>query len=141
MGWICEIIFILSTSFTKISVLLLFERLIRPLQNHKLLWTIRGAIAFVSVFMVTFFISPLAACQPFSALWRRDDPAYRGNYHCNHVEKSIPIAAGASALTDLAAVVIPLAVLWSLQRPLQQKAGLYAVFAIGFLCVDFPSCL
>lgn len=133
MGWICQILFILSTSFTKISVLLLFERLIRPLQDRKLLWTIRGAVAFVSVFLIAFFIVPFAACQPFSSLWLRVEPNYHGSYHCADVKISLPIAAGVSALTDLAAVVIPLVVLWSLQRPSQQKAGLYAVFATGFL--------
>jgi hypothetical protein len=133
MGWLCHILFIVSLSCTKISVFLLYQRLISPFNNRKLLWTIRGALALVTVFMVVFFILPFATCSPFYAIWRQVDPKYKAKHHCTNDNASAPVAAAASTITDFLAVVIPLAILYSLRRPLRQKAGLYAVFAIGFL--------
>lgn len=83
--------------------------------------------------MLAFSIVPLVACTPFDAVWRQYDPNYHGEYTCRVDQISRPIAAAISTVTDFVAVAIPLAILYSLRRPLRQKAGLYAVFAIGFL--------
>jgi hypothetical protein len=133
MGWLCHILFIVSLSCTKISVFLLYQRLISPFNNRKLLWTIRGALALVVTFMVVFFILPFVTCSPFNALWRQVDPNFKTKFHCTHDNASAPVAAATSTITDFLAVIIPLAILYSLRSPLRQKAGLYAVFAIGFL--------
>jgi hypothetical protein len=135
IGWLCHILFILSTSCTKISVLILYQRLISPFNNRKILWTIRAALAFVSLFMFIFFVLPFVTCSPFQATWLQADQKYKDThkYHCVHDKSSSPIAAGFSAMTDFIAVIIPLAILYSLRRPLRQKAGLYTVFATGFL--------
>ncbi|TLD32443.1 hypothetical protein E2P81_ATG05419 [Venturia nashicola] len=134
-GWLIELFFILATSLNKISVLLLYLRLINIFNNRNLLWAIRACLAFVVVYMLIFTILPLAKCTPISANWGMYDPTYTKSYACIADTVTWPVASALSAATDLAAVIIPLVILSGLRKPMKQKIGLYSVFAVGFLVV------
>ncbi|KAE9961936.1 hypothetical protein BLS_001109 [Venturia inaequalis] len=134
-GWLIELFFILATSLNKISVLLLYLRLINIFNNRNLLWAIRACLAFVVMHMLVFTILPLTKCTPISANWDMYDPAYTKSYTCISDTVTWPVAAAFSAVTDLAAVIIPLVILSGLRKPMKQKIGLYSVFAFGFLVV------
>lgn len=134
-GWLIELLVILATSFNKISVLLLYLRLINIFNNRNLLWAIRACLAFVVVYMLVFTIFPLAKCTPISANWDKYDPGYTKSYTCIDNSITWPLAAAINAATDLAAVIIPLVILSGLRKPMKQKIGLYSVFAVGFLYV------
>ncbi|QDS72065.1 hypothetical protein FKW77_002854 [Venturia effusa] len=134
-GWLIELLFILASSFNKLSVFLLYLRLINIFNNRGLMWATRACLAFVVLFMLVFTIIPLAKCQPISANWDMYNPTYAKPYVCIDDSITWPLAAALSAATDLAAVIIPLVILSGLRKPMKQKLGLYSVFAVGFLVV------
>lgn len=85
--------------------------------------------------MLVFTVIPLAKCTPLSANWDMYDPTHTKPYKCITDRVTWPVAAAISAATDLAAVVIPLAILNGLRKPMKQKIGLYSVFAVGLMYV------
>jgi hypothetical protein len=115
----------------KISVLVLYLRLINIFNNRNLLWAIRVTLGFTIAFVTTWTIIPLAKCTPFEANWRSYDPNYRTPHKCISDRLTLPVAAGLSAASDLVAVIIPLVILAGSPKPLKQKVGLYSVFAVG----------
>lgn len=126
-----------STSTTKISILLFYRRLTSDTISLGFLRCVHAAIAFVVLYFVVFIIVLFMNCQPFHAYWRQVDLEWNilneSKYHCIDEEKDLVAAAVVSVIQDFIACGMPSILFWKLKMPRRQKFALAAIFGVGFL--------
>jgi hypothetical protein len=134
-----EALFMISTSATKISILLFYRRLTDNSVSNGFLITVYAAITFVVLYFVTFFIVLFVSCRPLYAYWKQVDIVWNveneGKYHCINEEADLLAAAIVSVIQDFLACGMPIILFWKLKIPIRQKIALGAIFGVGFLYV------
>lgn len=120
------ITYLLAIPLAKLSILSLCYRIFRS--N---LWFRRTCyILFVMIAGYGFgsFLTALFRCHSVGAAW--SSPAL-GNASCLSIVKIQVVVVWINITTDVALMVLPMPVLWSLNMPWQKKAGVVIVFATG----------
>ncbi|KAK7718030.1 hypothetical protein SLS57_006177 [Botryosphaeria dothidea] len=131
-----SLLYMLSTSLTKISILCFYRRVgkIRPWFK----WTIWINMAYIAGYAIAIIIGLALECTPFHAYWDKVNPfwALSHEYTCIN-EGAANVAGGAiSASQDFIACILPMAIFWDLRISRRAKIALGAVFSLGFLtCV------
>jgi len=69
-GWIAEIIFLVATGCTKVSVLLFYRRLVEGTYSRTWKYATIAAIIFTTAYCVAFFFVLIFNCSPTDAYWR-----------------------------------------------------------------------
>jgi hypothetical protein len=132
-----EALYLLSTSTTKISILLFYRRLAAGSVSNGFIYSVYGAIAFVVLYFVVFFINLFVGCRPLPAFWLQVDPVWNakheGDYQCINEAANLIAAASVSVVQDCLACGMPAILFWKLQMPRKQKVALGLVFGIGIL--------
>lgn len=125
-GWYTILWYMLSLLLTKISILLLYIRILSYQHARYAVYAIL-AIVIVANGLWTF-ITVMTACVPLHAFWDRTIPGSQCRplvyWYAN---------TGLHIATDVLLYVLPLPVIVNLQVKLRQKVVLYGVFALGFL--------
>lgn len=126
-GIFTNIFYSVSITLTKISILLLYIRVL-TYDLARLLAKILLAVVIVSHAWI--IVSILTTCVPLQASWRWDPidppvychppPVFWGNV-CLHLA------------TDFLIFLLPLPIISSMRLPRRQKTGLYFVFCLAFL--------
>jgi len=127
--------FLLSTSCTKISILLFYRRLVDRSYSK---WIQRGiylAIGFTVVYLLVFTLFLAFFCSPSTAAWQSLDLSYNKTYRCADRAIADPLVGFVSAFSDIYAIAIPEIVVSRLKMPRRQKIVLYAVFGAGLIVV------
>ena len=128
-----QFLWALSLGFSKISILLLYKGVFAvPL----VIWTARGAIVFIALWVVGTILAGCLICRPFPMNWDQTIPGG----HCGDQVLSFTVTGVLNLLTDVMVLVLPLPYLARLQMRLYKKVVLLGVFSIGFLYVlSLPS--
>lgn len=132
-AWVAQILFLLGTTCTKISILLFYRRLTAGTLQKTFLYVIYASIAFVTSYAVIFEIVLLAGCQPLDAYWYSVLPTYTVDYTCYNEGAAAPAAAIISVFTDIVVVSLPWYVVMGMQMPIRQKLSLCAIFSVGIM--------
>jgi hypothetical protein len=134
-----ELFYILSTSLTKISILLFYRRLTSGSVTPFFRRVVQASILFVIGYSIAFYITTGFTCRPFSAFWKSVDIHWLlqhpegTDWTCLN-EGAIDLSASVISITqDFLACALPSALFWNLQLPRRQKFALGAIFALGFL--------
>lgn len=109
--WAIQIMFPITMTFTKISMLFLYRRIFPSTRFIILLYIIGGIIlawGLASVLSIIFI------CRPVQYFWDKTIP---GGY-CGNDFGILYGVAGPNIATDLAVLILPLPILWKLQMPL-----------------------
>lgn len=133
--WAGEWLYVASSAFIKISVLLFYRRLSAPFTKVFLVATWVGIIYNI-LYVIAFLLTLLLICRPVNSYWESFDPYWvvKGNkFSCGKEEISLPLSGVFSVLGDLYSTVLPLFLVWNLQLPRRQKLALYTLFALGFM--------
>jgi hypothetical protein len=134
---VLEAMYLVSTTTTKISILLFYRRLTDGAVSKTFIYTVYAAIAFVAAYFVVFFINLFVGCRPINSFWLQVDPLWsaehEGQYHCIDEAKNLIAAASVSVVQDFLACGMPAVLFWKLRIPRKQKIALGAVFGVGFL--------
>jgi hypothetical protein len=136
MSWLIQVFFLLSTGFTKLSVLLFYRRVVSGTYSRRFELALWGAMAFVLAVTVTFLILMCTMCKPLEAIWRMYDPTYMRHFSCFPADKQKYTSTTSGALsvfTDFYSVLLPATLLWRIQINRWQKIGLVFIFSTGFL--------
>lgn len=133
MAWLAQLSFLASTSFTKISVLLFYRRLVKGTYNRVWRYMTIGAIIFTALYGSGFIISLVVNCSPTEAYWRAYDPYYTTDWHCTDTTYLNPIAGALSVVSDIYSVILPMAIVRNFDIARRKKLALYAVFSLGLL--------
>src|ERR1700749_4777600 len=82
LGWVLAGLFLWSTCFTKLSVLLFYRRLVTGTCSKRYKIAIWTAMAVVLIYTFIMFWLLVVTCTPIDSFWRRMDPTYTTPYHC-----------------------------------------------------------
>lgn len=132
-----EALYMISTSTTKISILLFYRRLTDGTISRGFMIIVYAAITFVALYFVIFFIILFLSCRPIYAFWQQVDITWeiQNKYHCINEEADLVAAAIVSVIQDFIACGLPTILFWKLRIPKRQKIALGAIFGVGFLYV------
>lgn len=128
-----SLLYISSTTLTKISILLFYRRLGKIRQWFK--WTIWANMAFIVAYALCFIIALPLECSPVNAFWDKVNPlwAMKHEYTCVN-EGAGNVANGAiSAFQDFIACILPMAIFWDLRISNRAKMALGFVFSLGIM--------
>ena len=120
------IIYCLSILFIKLSILLLYLR-ISP--DRKFRTAVYSVIVVVVGYNLGSAFTNLFSCTPIARSW--DLSITSGS--CINRPIFYFVNAGLNIGTDFAMLTLPIPMLWNLQLPSRQKAGLIGVFMAGSL--------
>ncbi|KKY15822.1 putative integral membrane protein [Diplodia seriata] len=128
-----SLLYIGSTTLTKLSILLFYRRLGKIRQWFK--WTIWANMAFLIGYAICFIITIPLECSPVNAYWNKVNPmwAMKHDYSCIN-EGAGNVANGAiSAVQDFIACILPMAIFWDLRISKRAKLALGFVFSLGLI--------
>jgi hypothetical protein len=134
-----ETIFLYSTGFTKISILLFYRRLSKNSLSTGFHWAVKTAIFFVALHIVTFTFTRFLLCRPLNAFWNQVDIKWLEthvegrDYHCNDELAELLAVTSLSVALDFVACLMPIVLFWKLRLPIQQKIALASLFLVGFM--------
>ncbi len=119
-----QIFYMLSLACTKISILVLYLRI---LTYHYARWFTWSILVLTVVYNIVGFCIQLTSCIPVRKLW---EPALYGKCH--------PIALawafiGFHVGTDFLVFALPIPIIVTMTMPIRQKLLLIALFSLGFL--------
>ncbi|KAF2847829.1 hypothetical protein T440DRAFT_356488, partial [Plenodomus tracheiphilus IPT5] len=128
-----EIIYLASTTLTKISILTFYRRITSSIINRKLLIAVWASIVFVAIYGISSILALIFTCSPIEAYWYRFTTSWlrTHKYKCHDEILTLIVIIVISAVQDFIACILPMFVVVKLRLPLRQKAALSAVFLIG----------
>lgn len=124
-----EIAFAAACTLTKLSMLMLFRRL---LVSSTLLWRRITVLAMIVVGIQgsVFIITVIFQCRPPQDYWKiTSEP----QPNCINQSSSLLVAGIVNTLTDFTVVLLPIRLVFSLQLPRRQAFVVALLFAFGFL--------
>ena len=135
VGWIAQVLFLISTCATKTSVLLFYRRMVKDAYSRKWLYAIWAALFGLFAYFVAVLFTYCFICQPLSAYWESYDFNYNKTYTCINGDILSPLVGVLSIISDLYAVLLPSVMLrhYNLDVPKRQKIGLNIIFALGLM--------
>ncbi|KAK1854651.1 hypothetical protein CCHR01_02692 [Colletotrichum chrysophilum] len=127
-SYITIIFYNLGLAFVKVSILLLYLRVLRDLNYRKACYIALSLVAVVSTWTV---FSSVLFCLPFEKNWKPSAPG-----KCLDRGATWFANAAINIFTDFLILILPLPILPKIKQPRQQKISLYLIFALGFfVCV------
>ncbi|KAI5808650.1 hypothetical protein DFH27DRAFT_233961 [Peziza echinospora] len=126
IAWTVQLLFILSASCTKISILAFYLRVMNTVRTIRILSWI--GVVIVCGACLAFFLTLVLICFPLEAYWIAD---LKGK--C--VDSSAANIANASVnvFTDIYVFVIPITSVMKLTLPYRQRITLLLVFSLGLI--------
>jgi hypothetical protein len=131
MTWLDVMLSICSTCSTKISVLLLYRRILTP----SVAWSVAAWVA-IGVTTAYFLAGVLAfcfICDPLWAYWMAYDLDWNAAWHCADGRWLNYFVGVVSVVSDLYSIAFPVAVFeqTELQIPWKQRWTTYFFFCLG----------
>lgn len=137
--WLGEFSYLVCSCLVRISVLLVYRRLVLGTHSKVWFWAILGAIVFTAAWSLAFILALFLNCSPFEAYWKAFSPTYKQDFSCTDTSV-VNALSGVFAITgDLYAVALPFALTWNMQMPWRRKAALNAIFSLGLVVVAASS--
>lgn len=122
--WVAAIIYTLTGSFAKLSLLVVYIRL-SPQRSFQ--YCVAATMALIASYTVGLFFSFLFSCDPMSRSWN----ALETEGKCINQAALYIATAAANIISDVILFVLPIPLVVKLHMPRMQKIGLFFVFAIG----------
>ncbi|KAF3911295.1 hypothetical protein ABW21_db0201130 [Orbilia brochopaga] len=126
-AWANMLLYCIAVTFTKISILCFYLRLVPSGIFRKLTWLTMVAVVALGVaygLMVVFY------CIPVRAYWQ---PYEFPDAKCLSDEAALISNAAVNIVLDCWLWIMPVPVVWKVRLPIRQRIGLVAVFALGSL--------
>jgi len=125
LHWVFQITYKMAVAMNKASILLLYLR-IMPQRLYRI--AIFTLLTVVALFAVATTIAGVFQCIPVDKAWNKKKPG-----HCYNLVEAWYTNAVFSIVTDFLILMLPMHMVYKLQRDRREKFLLYAVFGLGFL--------
>lgn len=112
-------------SLIKLSVLLFYVRVFRPVQNYRVAFWIVGAMIIGWCIAINFLA--LFTCIPIRKAWTPTVPG-----HCLRTQSTFLGTAISNIVIDVIVLILPMPMIYRLHIGTIRKIGLVAVFAAGY---------
>ncbi|KAK8069943.1 hypothetical protein PG994_006559 [Apiospora phragmitis] len=122
--WVAAIIYTLTGSFAKLSLLVVYIRL-SPQKSFR--YCVAATMAFITSYTIGLFFSFIFSCNPMSRSWN----VLETEGSCINQAALYIATAVANIVSDVILFVLPIPLVIKLHMPRMQKIGLFFVFAIG----------
>lgn len=126
------LVFYLRLGFTDLAqycrIILLTYFLAVSSKFKKMCW---GTIAVLTPLLIASQIVIYCQCQPLRAVW--DVTLQLNEYSCIDIAAFLYSTSILSIITDIWILILPVRLLWRVQRPIKEKIQLLGVFMIGVL--------
>lgn len=145
-----EIIYLASTTLTKLSILLFYRRITNSVISRPLLIAIWASIIFgrsilrtllghiltmniVAAYGITFILVLIFTCDPVEAYWYRFTVSWleTHKYKCTDELVTLIVIITISTAQDFIACLLPMFVVRKLRLPFRQKLALSGIFLVG----------
>jgi hypothetical protein len=124
--WIESIIYGPLIFFTKLSILLLYLRLLVP-TRWSLLWTkIHIFISISAAFYTALTLVKIFQCQPQAKAYHKSMPG-----RCINIGVLLIVSGLFNTTSDALILLVPIKACWTLKMTWQKKVAVCAVFTIG----------
>jgi len=129
--FICELLYVLTTCLTKISIGLYFLRLTNKKPQRIIIHLVMIVVCFFSTVYLFFVIFQ---CNPVSNLWEQFGGVTGGRCMSKEIIANVTYAhAAMSVITDWAFGLLPIAFVWNLSLTGRTKASVILILSLGFL--------
>jgi hypothetical protein len=119
------------TLFVKVALLSLLARIFQPYRKWVIfIYIILGVVL---AYYIPAFVIKARICNPVSAYWNGTD----SGGSCLNQNRVILADSVISMVTDLAILILPLPLTWSLQMPFNQKLKVVGLLSAGGLATGF----
>ncbi|KAJ4309662.1 hypothetical protein N0V84_011382 [Fusarium piperis] len=123
-----EALYYITVSLTKVSILFLYLRVF-PQQNYRVFNICMMAFVIATGFSCT--VAGIFQCNPIRRAWLTSLPGTCFNRVALFIAN-----ASLNIAQDLIIYILPIPMLWQVQRPLGQRLALIGIFVVGgFVCV------
>jgi len=128
-----EVIYLASTTLTKLSILMFYRRITSSVISRPLLIAVWASIIFVAAYGITFILVLIFTCDPVEAYWYRFTTSWlrTHKYKCTDELATLMVIITISTAQDFIATLLPMFVVHKLRLPIRQKIALAAVFLVG----------
>lgn len=121
-----QVLWVLSLSCTKISILLLYLRIFPVTWTVRLSWATMGVTV---CWAIATILAGFLICKPLAYNWDQSIPGG----HCGDQVSSFTGTGVINLVTDLVVLGIPMPSLYKLQMATYKKVTFIAVFALGLM--------
>ncbi|GAM43396.1 hypothetical protein TCE0_050f18176 [Talaromyces pinophilus] len=131
ISYIATLFYAPMALFVKVALLTLLARVFKPYRKWVVfIYVILGVVL---TYYVPAFIIKARICSPISVYWNSTD----NGGSCLNQGKVIVADSVMSVVTDLAILILPLPLTWSLQMPLEKKLKVIGLLSAGWLATGF----
>ncbi|KAF3390956.1 hypothetical protein DPV78_011199 [Talaromyces pinophilus] len=131
ISYIATLFYAPMALFVKVALLTLLARVFKPYRKWVVfIYVILGVVL---TYYVPAFIIKARICSPISVYWNSTD----NGGSCLNQGKVIVADSVMSVVTDLAILILPLPLTWSLQMPLEKKLKVIGLLSAGGLATGF----
>ncbi|KAF2800269.1 hypothetical protein K505DRAFT_229155, partial [Melanomma pulvis-pyrius CBS 109.77] len=130
-----EILYLITTTLTKISILTFYQRITSSLISKPFKICVWASILFVAAYGITFVFVLLFTCWPVEAYWYRFTTSWlkTHTYKCHDELVTLLVIISISTAQDFVACILPMFIIHKLTLPFRQKFALIVIFGIGAL--------
>ncbi|KAK2762735.1 hypothetical protein FQN54_000909 [Arachnomyces sp. PD_36] len=134
-SWIIQLLFVISTSCTKASILLLYGRVIRETVKPGFMRVVKAAVALNFLYFIVYLCLTVFQCWPTQAYWNQFSfpDRYTTDYSCLYEGDVIFSNACVGVITDFLTALLPVFLFVQVQIPRRQKVSLAILFGVGFM--------
>lgn len=123
-------VYLAAGAAIKLSILLFYRRLVGPI-NVKMEWAIRILIGFVTLYTVASIFALAFMCVPANSYWDLEK-LHDGDCPTQHqLMIRYRTVLGMHVALDFIILVLPMKIVYDLNLPWKQKAGLIVLFGTG----------
>jgi hypothetical protein len=127
--WIETIIYGPFIFVTKLSIFLLYFRLLVPTRWSVLWTTIHIFTGISACFYIILTAVKIFQCSPIEQAWKRQ--RRQGDQHCINMPVVLQVSGLFNAISDALILLVPIKACWNLRFSLKKKMAICAVFTIG----------
>ncbi|PNS18978.1 hypothetical protein CAC42_6073 [Sphaceloma murrayae] len=125
-----KILFTLAATFTRISLILFFYRLVKDAQIKWYRWMLHASIIWTVAVGITFIFLSIFICLPIKAYWTWPPMPTQ---QCID-EGVVVLAAGIiNSVTDLMVTLLPVPIIMRLRLPVKQRLGVLVLLCLGIV--------
>ncbi|KAF1814661.1 hypothetical protein P152DRAFT_363961, partial [Eremomyces bilateralis CBS 781.70] len=128
--WLVQLFFIVIMAFVKLSTLALYGRMTVGISIPYYKIVNRGMILVMIGWGVGFFTATVFGCWPIEMYWKS-----RSGDECTNEYVRLAVGTIVNIVTDFVVVLMPLPIIWKLQRPMREKIILWILMAVGLIHV------
>ena len=131
--FICELLYVVATTVTKVAIAAYFLRLSSKRYQRVVIYS---TLAAVMVFSTMYFFFLMFQCSPINFLWTKYTEDGRGTCLNSTTLSAVTYAHCAmSAITDWSFGILPIFFVWRMQMNPRTKFSVILILSLGFLYV------